>query len=161
LIWVAGEAPNNIGEANMPRRTPVAYRFERIAVMRQYLEMGASLRDYIFEEHDMKRDYDAPALTWVAAAVALGHAEGRPMNASKIAEYLKLDRVTVMRKLDKLIDAGIIVRDGDDYFMPAHRAANIPHRTLRRYAQIFARAAKVMTDFVKKILGVQHEQSHR
>ena len=37
--------------------------------------------------------------------------------------------------------------------MPDDRAANVPHPILRKYAQIFARAAQVLTGFVKKMLG--------
>jgi hypothetical protein len=145
----------------MPRKTEVAYALERATVMRNYLELGMALRDYIFEHDQDRRDFNAPGLTWVAAAVAMGHAEKRPMTATRIADFLKLDRVTVKRRLDQLIEMKIIVRDGDEYFIPKHRAAHVPHATLRRYAQAFVKAAKVLADFAKKILGVQSERPDR
>lgn len=136
----------------MPRKVPVAYRKERIAWSKQYIEIGMMVRDYICKGEDT-REIDVPALTWIATAVALGHAENRPMTSGNVAEYLKLDRVTAKRKLDKLVEMGAIVRDGDHYFLPPARASDPPDETIKAYANIFMRAADVLLEWARKMLG--------
>jgi hypothetical protein len=50
-------------------------------------------------------------------AVLLGHAGGKPKNASEIGRYLGIPRVTAQRRLDDLEESGIIVRRGNRYHM--------------------------------------------
>jgi Fic family protein len=59
-------------------------------------------------------DVESLLLGW---AVLLGHVSGRPRNASEIARYLGVPRVTAKRKLDALEKGGIIVRRGSKYHM--------------------------------------------
>lgn len=42
------------------------------------------------------------------AAVFVGQAEGRPMNASKLADYAGMPRPTVIRKLQALARRGVL-----------------------------------------------------
>lgn len=57
----------------------------------------------------------------IAACVGLGHAEARPMNATKIAHYLDMPRSTVVRRLDVLVENGFIVRVGTVYLVSEQR----------------------------------------
>lgn len=52
-------------------------------------------------------------------AVLLGHASGKPKNASEIGRYLGVPRVTAQRRLDDLEKSGIVVRRGNRYHMSA------------------------------------------
>ncbi len=120
--------------------------------MREYLEYGFALRDAVVgDDKELRRSVDAPTISWIAAAVALGHAEGRPMNASKIADFLDLDRDTVRRKLEIMIALHVITRDGDDFFIEPTRAANVPPERRRRYARIFHDASRSLRRGAKAI----------
>jgi hypothetical protein len=44
-------------------------------------------------------------------AVMIGHADGRPMTASKLAAYVGMPRPTVFRRLQELMSRGIIGHD--------------------------------------------------
>ena len=75
---------------------PVLAR-ERAAVMRLYIDLTHAIHDCC---NDSKREIDGSAVL-VAAAVLLGHATGRPMNATEIAEVVRLPRTTVGRELHR------------------------------------------------------------
>ncbi|MBR0747404.1 helix-turn-helix transcriptional regulator [Bradyrhizobium japonicum] len=64
----------------------------------------------------------------VAVAAMLGHAEGRPMNASEIAARLHMPRTSVMRRLKVLLEQGLLQRIEDRYYLEPHRADQVPHR---------------------------------
>ncbi|MDT9046471.1 helix-turn-helix domain-containing protein [Escherichia coli] len=49
-------------------------------------------------------------LVLLCMAVGIGQLEGRPMSASKIAQYIGMPRVTVLRKLADLRARGLIER---------------------------------------------------
>jgi hypothetical protein len=44
-------------------------------------------------------------------AVMIGHAEGRPMTAAKIGAYVGIPRPTAIRRLQEMMDSGIIHHD--------------------------------------------------
>ncbi|ARK86989.1 helix-turn-helix domain-containing protein [Burkholderia pseudomallei] len=77
------------------------------------------------------------------AAVFVGQAEGKPMNASKLAAYAGIPRPTVIRKLQTLARRGVLERiDGGLYALPARvvnsaavlRAADASRKRIRRAA---------------------------
>ncbi|KVX10607.1 hypothetical protein WL01_22490 [Burkholderia ubonensis] len=77
------------------------------------------------------------------AAVFVGQAEGKPMNASKLATYAGIPRPTVIRKLQALARRGVLERiDGGLYALPARvvnsaavlRAADASRKRIRRAA---------------------------
>ncbi|WP_155755013.1 helix-turn-helix domain-containing protein [Burkholderia pseudomultivorans] len=81
------------------------------------------------------------------AAVFVGQAEGRPMNASKLAAYAGIPRPTVIRKLQALARRGVLERiDGGLYALPARvvnsaavlRAADASRKRIRRAAAAIA-----------------------
>jgi DNA-binding MarR family transcriptional regulator len=51
----------------------------------------------------------------LAMAVFVGQYEGRPFTAHKLAQYLRMPRPTVTRKLDKMVKDGVLERQGSYY----------------------------------------------
>ncbi|AOK29858.1 hypothetical protein AQ611_10920 [Burkholderia singularis] len=76
------------------------------------------------------------------AAVFVGCAEGRPMATTKIAAYAGVARPTAIRKPDRLVRQGIVVKIGRRYVLPARvvnsnvalRAADAARKRIRRAA---------------------------
>ncbi|MET4238559.1 hypothetical protein [Bradyrhizobium sp. RT10b] len=78
---------------------------------------------------------------FVSFCVFIGHAEGRPMNATKIALYLNMPRTTVLRKLKELLAAKIVVQRGNFYLMAVSRQK--PPASIDK---LTALAKKLLTD---------------
>jgi hypothetical protein len=109
----------------MPGRVPaLANKRERLAITRLYVELSHELRESVFRGKD--GDADVGTLLLVGCAVVVGHAEGRPMNASKIAGYVALPRTTVLRKLNRLMELEAVARRGRNYFVAPQRAGTLP-----------------------------------
>lgn len=51
------------------------------------------------------------------AGLLIGTAEGRPMNASKLAQFVGIPRPSVIRKLGELVSAGKVVRQGGGFIL--------------------------------------------
>jgi predicted transcriptional regulator len=64
------------------------------------------------------------SLLLIGAAIMVGHAENKPMNATKIAHYVGLPRSTIVRKLKEFLDSGVITREGNAYLLSEARAQN-------------------------------------
>ena len=81
----------------------------------------------------------------VVAAVFVGQAEGRPLNASKISNFAGLPRPTVIRKLAELQTAGIVARQGNAYSVPPDVANSneIVNAAMAARKQIVDAAAKL------------------
>lgn len=58
----------------------------------------------------------------VAGAVFVGQAEGRPLNASKVADFAGMPRPTVVRKLAELEAEGIVAKNGRTFTIPGELA---------------------------------------
>jgi len=54
---------------------------------------------------------------FIALCVAIGDLDGRPFSVSKIASYMRVPRATVMRRLERLQEWGLVRRHGHHYFM--------------------------------------------
>ncbi|UFW91001.1 hypothetical protein BjapCC829_21660 [Bradyrhizobium barranii] len=78
---------------------------------------------------------------FVGFCVFIGHAEGRPMNATKIAHYLDMPRTTVLRKLKELLAAKVIVQRGNFYLIAVGRQK--PPASIDK---VTALARKLLTD---------------
>ncbi|MFV8595070.1 hypothetical protein [Ralstonia pseudosolanacearum] len=80
------------------------------------------------------------------AAVFIGCAEGRPMATAKVAEYAGVARASAIRKLDRMVQRGIVEKVGRRYVLPAHvvngtavlRAADVARKRIRRAAAAMA-----------------------
>ncbi|MDA9539238.1 hypothetical protein ACM41_24370 [Bradyrhizobium sp. CCBAU 21362] len=88
-------------------------------------------------------------LALVAAAAMLGHAEGRPMNASEIAARLHMPRTSVMRRLDTLLQQGLLQRIEGRYYLEPHRAAQVPHRD--KFTLILSKGFKEIAPFLSEM----------
>ena len=127
---------------------PVAGAAERAAFMRLYLEIGNALRDSFLRDNEaLKNDADVSLLVRITAAVILGHSEGRPMTAHKLAQYLNIDRATAKRKLDKMVRVGSLVREGEYYLMQPTRAEALPPEVEERFCRAFYDAVKALVPF--------------
>lgn len=94
----------------MPHRA-LARRHERLILSRLTIDLGKLIQRRVYGDGaNFAASIDG---AFVAVAVSLGHAENKPMNASKIALYLGMPRTTVLRKLAELEELNIIVRKGN------------------------------------------------
>jgi hypothetical protein len=98
---------------------PIMHRLERLALARAYIALTRVMVDSVFG--DKPADH---SLLLIGSAVMVGHAEKRPMNATKIAQYIGLPRTTVIRKLNEFLRAGVIARHGNVYLLSEERAHN-------------------------------------
>src|SRR5262245_39487486 len=72
----------------------------------------------------------------VGVCVAIGHLDGKPFSAAKLAAYLDCPRTSVIRRLDALAKMQLIVRRGTRYYLNEPRvnsdSAIKSHDTVRR-----------------------------
>ena len=65
---------------------------------------------------------------YIHLGVAVGHYEGRPMTAAKLAKYLELDRMTVTRRLGHLInDYGTARQVQNHYLLDEEKAVELSY----------------------------------
>jgi hypothetical protein len=81
-------------------------------------------------------------LALVAVAAMLGHAEGHPMTVSQIAARLRMPRTSALRRLNALVDSGLLVRIDGSYELDPHRAHQVPHRD--KFELILSRGFEVL-----------------
>jgi predicted transcriptional regulator len=98
---------------------PIMHRLERLALAKAYIALTRVMIDSVFG--DKPADH---SLLLIGSAIMVGHAENKPMNATKIAQYVGLPRSTVIRKLNEFLRAGVIARHGNVYLLSAERAHN-------------------------------------
>jgi CRP-like cAMP-binding protein len=95
------------------------HRLERLALARAYISLTRVMVASVFG----KKAADH-SLLLIGSAIMVGHAEDRPMNATKIAHYVGLPRSTVIRKLNEFLRSGVITRRGNVYLLSEERAQN-------------------------------------
>ena len=71
---------------------------------------------------------------FIGLCVAVGDLDGRPFSVAKIADYMRVPRTTVIRKLAKLQSWGLIYRAGRRYYL-SERILNSPIG-MRSYQQV-------------------------
>jgi DNA-binding IclR family transcriptional regulator len=83
---------------------------------------------------------------FIGLCVALGQFEGRPFSVTKIAAYMGVPRTTVIRRLDRLQNWGLIYRRGRRYYMD-ETALNslLGMRSYRQIRRLLDKAAKELT----------------
>ena len=54
---------------------------------------------------------------YVGLCVLMGHIEDKPFTVSKLAKYLEAPRTTMVRRLEQLIEFGVVERRGNRYFI--------------------------------------------
>jgi predicted transcriptional regulator len=95
------------------------HRFERLALAKAYIELTRVMVDSVFG-----KDPADHSLLLIGSAIMVGHAENKPMNATKISHYVGLPRSTVIRKLNEFTRIGVVVRHGNFYLLSEERARN-------------------------------------
>ena len=98
---------------------PIMHRSERLALAKAYIALTRVMVDAVFGGKPV--DY---SLLLIGSAVIVGHAENRPMNATKISHYVGLPRSTVIRKLNEFSRTGVVARHGNVYLLSEERAQN-------------------------------------
>jgi predicted transcriptional regulator len=98
---------------------PIMHRLERLALAKAYIALTRVMVDSVFGNKPADH-----LLLLIGSAIMVGHAENRPMNATKIAHYVGLPRSTVIRRLNEFLRFGVIVRDGNVYLLSEERADN-------------------------------------
>jgi predicted transcriptional regulator len=98
---------------------PILHRSERLALAKAYIALTRVMVDSVFG----KKPADH-SLLLIGSAIMVGHAENRPMNATKISHYVGLPRSTVIRKLNELLRTGVVARHGNVYLLSEERAHN-------------------------------------
>src|SRR5215469_8560244 len=97
----------------MPHRTTNHGR-ERLTIAKTFVSLGTEMRLTLHPTENIS-DASVGTLLLVGAAVLIGHLEGRPMTASKLAHFVSLPRTTVLRRVDDLIELGHVVKRGQHY----------------------------------------------
>jgi hypothetical protein len=87
---------------------PLLHRLERLALAKAYLALTRVMADSVFGNKSADH-----SLLLIGAAIMVGHAENRPLNATKIAHYIGQPRSTVIRKLNEFLRLGVIARHGN------------------------------------------------
>ena len=98
---------------------PIMHRLERLALAKAYIALTGVMVDSVFGNKPADH-----SLLLIGSAIMVGHAENRPMNATKIANYVGLPRSTVIRKLNEFLRVGAIARQGNVYLLSEERAHN-------------------------------------
>jgi predicted transcriptional regulator len=94
-------------------------RKERLALATAYIALTRVMVDSVFG----KKPADH-SLLLIGCAIIVGHAENRPMNATKISHFVGLPRSTVIRKLNEFSRIGMVARHGKVYLLSEERARN-------------------------------------
>ena len=71
---------------------------------------------------------------FIALCVAIGDIDGKPFCIAKIADYMRVPRTTVIRRLDQLQSWGLICRRGRYYYM--HEKALNSVNGMRSYEKV-------------------------
>src|SRR5262249_1227157 len=110
IMWLIG------GEATMPyRKGHLKYEKERAIFWRMLVECKLMACGALLDPEESFEAAGGGLFTGMV--VGLGHLEGRPVNAAKIAAILRPPRPTITRKLKELERRKIVVRVGHGYIL--------------------------------------------
>ena len=127
---------------------PLAIPVERAALARMYIDLTLAFHASAYAPGAAPSEADAN-LALVGVAVMLGHAEGRPMNASQLASLTNMPRTSILRRLDALIASGLVVRVGSRYAVEPGHATGVPHRDA--FELILSKAFAVLGPHLSKM----------
>jgi predicted transcriptional regulator len=122
-------------------------RAQRFALARMYIDLTLAFHATAFPEDKPPEETDAN-LALVAVAVMMGHAAGNPMNASQIAIRIRMPRSSVRRRLETLIELGLIQRDDGVFYLDAKRARHAPRKA--SFTAILSEAFAVLGPAISK-----------
>jgi len=106
---------------------PIALAAERRALARLFIDLSLAFRGTIPNNKKPAVEPDADR-TLIAVAVLLGHAGNHAMTESEIATCVQMPRQSVHRRLQTLVESGLIVRCKGRYYLEPGRALNVPHK---------------------------------
>ena len=73
----------------------------------------------------------------ILLALLIGQIEDKPFSVAKLSAYLHLPRTTVIRKLDMLLDWGVIGRIGNSYYvLPTKLNSSSGNRCYRKIRRL-------------------------
>jgi predicted transcriptional regulator len=124
----------------MPETYPILHRSERLALAKAYIALTRVMVDSVFGKKPVDH-----SLLLIGSAIMVGHAENRPMNATKISHYVGLPRSTVIRKLNEFSRTGVVARYGNVYLLSEERARN-QTKYVTEAMRIFGVAEKSLKD---------------
>jgi biotin operon repressor len=125
-----------------PSRTiPLAIPAGRRALAQLYIDLTLAFHATTVPVGETPGETDANQAL-VAVAVMLGHAEGNAMNATQLASCLHMPRTSILRRLEALIERGLIKRVKTRYYLAPKPAQRVPHRD--RFELILSRAIAVL-----------------
>jgi len=118
------------------------YGLERARVARLVLNLLRTVRNAYTPELTLE---EASEFLFLMMHLFIGHAEGRPLSASKLARIAEMPRTTVLRRLAALIELGYLERVGDSYYLTAK--SNVPNqrRVLLEHINNIQHAAKELS----------------
>ncbi|MCD9821221.1 hypothetical protein [Bradyrhizobium japonicum] len=113
-----------------------------------FLELSVAFHETIFPIDQTPSEPD-PHLAVLVVAVMLGHAEARPMTAGQLAAEVRRSRTTTKRRLDTLIELGVIECIDGSYYLEPTRAREVPHRD--KFDLILSKAFAVLGPYLSKL----------
>ena len=83
---------------------------------------------------------------FIGSCVAVGDIDGKPFSVAKIAGYMRVPRTTVIRRLDRLQNWGLIERRGRYYYLH-ERTLNslIGMRSYQQVRRLLSKATEQLT----------------
>ena len=97
---------------------------------RERAHLGRSLLNFMRIARDAHTPGELGDLLFTAIEVFIGHAFERPMLLSELSRNLEMPRNTVRRKLQRLIEIGLVERIDQRYYMTAKVNAPLQREVL-------------------------------
>src|SRR6516165_5304325 len=129
-----------------PARTPMPvtllYGRERARVARLVLGLLRTVRNAYTPELTLE---EASEFLFLMMHLFIGHVQGRPLSASRLARIAEMPRTTALRRIAALIELGYLERVGNSYYLTAK--ANVPNqrRVLLGHINYIQHAAKELS----------------
>ena len=124
----------NLHDKNLEGDMMIDKRSQRLILWRMVIELTRAYRGQFAGESCLS--------ILVCMAVGIGHLEGRPMNASKIANILYAPRTTVLRTLEYLGKRGLVVKQSGLYLLNEIEARKVSASHLPKVIRIVSRASE-------------------
>jgi hypothetical protein len=128
---------------------PVMDAAERLVLVRLFVD----LVKVVYGGHLPDEELLRADLLYVGAGVVLGQLQNRPFTAAKLADYLRLPRPTVIRKLEALEQLQLATRQGSHwYFRVEHLNAPGVLAVSRRARQLIVETGRELSEMDTKVL---------
>jgi hypothetical protein len=117
------------------------YGSERARVARLVLSLLRTVRNAYTPELTLE---EASEFLFLMMHLFIGHAQRKPLSASRLARIAEIPRTTVLRRLAALIEFGYVERIGNSYYLTAK--SNVPNqrRVLLEHQQHPARCKRTV-----------------